>query len=109
MTPQRALIEAAEKVVDYVFPLTAKEGERLQALKAAISSAKAAEEEVETVECTVTNVDGTRCGLTKPHKLHEFTIAPPDEYFEDDDNDHMGEQQFDEYSTVIEVREKEGV
>jgi len=56
------------------------------------------------IECTVTNVDGTRCGLTEPHKLHKFTIAPPDEFFEEEENDHMGEVQFDEYAVDTEAQ-----
>lgn len=62
--------------------------------------------QAEDIECTCCDVDGTRCGLTTPHKLHEFTIAPPDEYFEDDDeeNDFAGEVQFDNYADEAEAQ-----
>ena len=38
------------------------------------------------MECGVAHVDGSSCGLEYGHKeLHDFTMPPPDEYFEEDD------------------------
>lgn len=36
--------------------------------------------------CGVAHVDGSSCGLEMGHEpLHEFTVPPPEEYFEDDE------------------------
>lgn len=112
MTPHRALIDAAEKYVEMSenadAHLVSELGAAHESLKAAISSAKAAEEGVETsyvVECE-------RSGLTETWMRGDSKSAQ--ECYREVVRDYPSANKIwllrkDDYSTVISVREKEGL